>query len=645
MKFPKLYIRNFLTIGEATIGLAGKGLVLIQGDNKDDSSATSNGAGKSTIADALCWCLYGVTARGKSGDGVVNNTHKKDCVVQVEVLDGATTYLIERYRKHAEFKNQLRVLTIADGGAPLSDLSLGTDKETQALVEKILGCSYEVFRAAIYSGQEDMPDLPGMTDRNLKLLIEQAAGIERIERAYELGRQRHRDAEGCLAAANSSFVKVRENITQTEARITDLTVRRDEWTAKQAAKIVEVHKALAAVGERFKAQFAKVTALDEAGRREALAAEELALAGWNDLQEKRKVLESSLGLRRSEETRLSVSAANLAERVKDSKQNVAHAIDGKCPGCGRPHTKEEIEKILAREAELMATYKEALRSAIENRDRNRDEVERISKEIAAIDAQPKPDGTLKRIAALQGELAAIGAQKRELLSLKSDYERLKAQLTGVEGETNPYEGLIDKERAMIVALRGTEKEQEKTVAQWVDTTAVYADVVKVFGPAGVRAHILDTVTPFLNDRTAEYLAVLSDGNIQATWTTLTRTKAGELKEKFTIEVSHAKGGDDFASISGGEKRKVRIATMLALQDLVAGRATKPIDLWIGDEIDDALDPAGLERFMAILTKRATERGTVLVVSHNELRDWIDQVLLVTKEPGGISRVEGALCVA
>jgi DNA repair exonuclease SbcCD ATPase subunit len=76
---------------------------------------------------------------------------------------------------------------------------------------------------------------------------------------------------------------------------------------------------------------------------------------------------------------------------------------------------------------------------------------------------------------------------------------------------------------------------------------------------------------------------------------------------------------------------------MALQDLVASRATKPIDLYIADEVDLALDQNGLERLMTILEQKAKQCGTVLVVSHNSLRDWIDQTITVVKR-GGVSHV-------
>jgi DNA repair exonuclease SbcCD ATPase subunit len=165
----------------------------------------------------------------------------------------------------------------------------------------------------------------------------------------------------------------------------------------------------------------------------------------------------------------------------------------------------------------------------------------------------------------------------------------------------------------------------------------------VFSPAGVRAHILDTVTPHLNSRTSHYLSALTDGNITAVWTTISTTAKGELREKFGIEVRSATGAETFKGLSGGEKRKVRLACAMALQDLVASRASKPIKIFIADEIDTALDPAGLERLMTILEEKSHDKGTVLVISHSNLTDWIRNSVVITKK-GGLSYLEPTTCL-
>ncbi|EPA8429196.1 exonuclease, partial [Escherichia coli] len=156
---------------------------------------------------------------------------------------------------------------------------------------------------------------------------------------------------------------------------------------------------------------------------------------------------------------------------------------------------------------------------------------------------------------------------------------------------------------------------------------------QVYSPAGVRSHILTSVTPFLNIRTAEYLNTLSDGNIVAEWSTMETTKKGEYRDKFNISVIKTGSSKSFQTLSGGEKRKVRIACSLALQDLVASRASKNIELFIGDEIDDALDTAGLERLMGILEAKARERGTVMIISHKEMKSWFREIITVEVKEG------------
>jgi DNA repair exonuclease SbcCD ATPase subunit len=153
------------------------------------------------------------------------------------------------------------------------------------------------------------------------------------------------------------------------------------------------------------------------------------------------------------------------------------------------------------------------------------------------------------------------------------------------------------------------------------------------GRKGFRGEVLDQVTPYLNNRTQHYLEGLSDGNIEATWTTIDEDTNGDYRENFQIQVRHKSGVDNFAGLSGGEKRKVRLACALALQDLVATRAVKPIKLFIADEVDDALDAAGLELLMGILEAKAREVGSVFIISHNDLADWVRNKITVTKEHG------------
>lgn len=662
MEVILLDIQNFLAIKKARLALTDRGLNVIQGENNEDSSATSNGSGKSSIFDALYWALFDQTSRGESGDEVVNLTAKKNCRVTVILRDGEALYRIIRGRKDSELKNSVQLVAytspassmIDDKGRliPVTvstvDLTKGTDRETQVEIERVVGCSKEVFSAAVYAGQEQMPDLPRMTDKTLKTLIEEAAGVSRLSAAYEVARQKRATAETFVKELQLKEERFMKNITSLDAEYASAFKGFSEFDAERAAKEQAHRDAAAECRETVAKIVAKIKSKDGASllaRRDELQkhlsehsakAAELRKYTTEVIQPIERQI-AKIGVTLDAEH---AELDNLTTRASRAHEELANP----CPECGKPHEESEVEhlrtilkgKIAATTDRLHATQAEH-KKLHEKLEAAKIEAKRLESEI--------PD-----VASVSAQIAEVNQEIIALNSLKAQAREAKSQ---ADVHTENAKTALTAENPYKVAVKMVEKrrneEKEALTKNALDLVQALADfeikksVATVFGPAGVRAHILDTVTPFLNERTAEYLSILSDGHITAVWTTLSRTKAGELKEKFSIDVSNDTGAKSFKGLSGGEKRKVRIATMLALQDLVASRASKPINLWIGDEIDDALDASGLERLMTILEMKARERGTVIVISHEALTDWCDSVTVVTKKDGS-STVEGALCV-
>ena len=64
--FRKAVIKNFFSIGSAEIRLDTPGITLVLGTNEQDALSASNGSGKSSIFEAVLWCLTGFTSRGSS---------------------------------------------------------------------------------------------------------------------------------------------------------------------------------------------------------------------------------------------------------------------------------------------------------------------------------------------------------------------------------------------------------------------------------------------------------------------------------------------------------------------------------------------------------------------------------------------------
>jgi DNA repair exonuclease SbcCD ATPase subunit len=647
MKFNALVVENFLAINRARVELMDRGLVSIEGVNEDDSSAVSNGAGKSSIADALCWCIYGVTARGVSGDAIVNNKTRKNTFVSISVHDDDSVYYIRRYRKHKEHKNALHLLVSNPPGSGFSaNLTQGTDKLTQELVEKIIGCSYDVFRSSIYAGQEQMPDLPGMTDKQLKLLVEEAAGVTVLEAAYVEARARLQEKSKISAERSAQLGSNKERIAEVYDDLQTAKRAKSGFKKEQKAQAQTLIEHIAVVKKHNVEIDAKIAEANEDNiRRKIKVIDDRLKALDNERQEERRLDEHSQTTFATCRSLTGASSVikNQIESAQYDFDRVNERIGTPCGECGKTYCEDDLaeakklakrkiadlnaqlDALKTQHATALETHKSAFRALEEFRASMTDVAKLsaartcFSENLASVNMlKVSKEHNLKRIDELK-------QQARSILDAKDpNDERVKT----LEDRFNAINEAINKG-----ALEAKQAE---------DDLNVYTMLAKVFSPAGVRAHILDTVTPFLNGQTAKYLSVLSDGNIEAVWTTLVPTAKGELREKFSIEVNNSKGGSSFGLISGGEKRKVRIACALALQDLVASRATKPIELFIGDEIDDALDAAGLERLMIILQEKARERGSVFVISHNSgIRDWIPDNITIVRKDGASTIMEAA----
>lgn len=646
MKIGRVNIEGFMAIGSAALGLTDRGLVLIQGNNLDDTSAKSNGSGKSTLPDALSWCLYGVTARGESGDDIINTTRTTASVV-TELIDDEAVYRVSRYRKDKKHKN--RVILEKVGESATVDLTLGSDKETQLRINQIVGCDIDVFNAAIYQGQECIPDMPNMTDKQIKNLIEQAAGISVLEDCYKIALFEKNEKEKLLDRLDIVSDSTIEAVTQAESDLTEVKENIFDWDADQKVKV-------SAANVLEESSLASKTEADA-----GLARAEEKIPTINASVAKHKtVLEEKTGCdsvlrdlrdtqnEQATNTRLAQSSVEQSQRAVDQSEaklaSISDRIGTSCGECGKPIEEADMATVKTGAEMVVKQMIKNLETANEQFKLEQDALKgAASRADTYEEAMPDYTETSDRLNKCNLVLAKIETVRAEAKGFNSAWDVARSHAAEVRSTINPYKDHLKVASKKLKQAKEDQSTAQKDLGDQVDIVRMAIATMEVYSPAGVRAHILDHVTPFLNSRTAHYLSAMSDGNLSAEWSTISFTKKGDMREKFSIKVSNITGGKKFGLLSGGEKRKVRLSCAMALQDVVSGRATKPIELFMADEIDDALDDAGLERLMGILEEKARERGTVLVISHRSLHDWIRQVAVVTKE-GGVATISGALSV-
>lgn len=663
MKVISLKIKHFLGIGEAAVSFDDKGLIAVQGVNLDDTSATSNGASKSTIMEALFWCLYGSTTRGLSGDDVIHWDKQKGCVVEAEIDDDGSRGVITRWRKSSGYSKRSGVQIIVDD----IDLTKGKDSLTQEEINRFVGSSSDVFLAAVYQAQEEMPDLPKMTDAMLKTVIEEAAGIRELEKAGTIARERVRSAEAAFKTFMDGIEALESDRDRVQTEIYKTNERYQTWSRKLSERIAALSSDIKSDMQRAQTVADEVASFDPS-KNEAREAEILAETGKlrteHDGLDKRlsELSHEQDGLRERQD--IVAKANSKFEKMAYVENNLKRDLMGfesklagvekrvgePCGECGKPITSEDVSEVETRLREKVSELQTSVKIAGEDVVKAKTVFDKAMKMKDDFEAgMTDTSQILSEMSALRDKISGLDRELHEVRRASGETQRKSDSIQAIKDaaktkaktlselklETNPHEAQLTELKADLERIQKEHGDRVDQLTAEHKKVSIAKGAAEVFSVKGARARVLDTVTPMLNERTSEYLSHLSDGGLQAVWSTLSTKRDGELTEKFSIDVTRD-GKGSFKGLSGGQKRKVRLACALALQDLVASRAAKPIELWIGDEIDQALDPAGLERLMTLLEHKARERGTVVVISHTDLKDWCREVMTVTMKNGEAS---------
>lgn len=631
MKLLKATIHNFKNISEATIALDNQGLIAIQGINEDDPSASSNGAGKSTIFDAICWGLFGKTAKNEAADEVVNIKVGKDCRVEVAFQnDDRVDYAVVRHRKHYAYGNDLYFMSFTPA---FCDLTKGTRPLTQKLIEETIGCTADIFMSAIYLGQENVVDLPLMTDGQLKNLIEEAAGITQIKEAYELAKKERDELREPFNQLVSDGDSQELLFASKQRDLSNLRGKQKDWVALRERKMDFIKINKMALEQCVRDLIAKPEYnIDYSQLVDEIV--ELETEVRKQLKQPKEDPSKPLQIERATVEGQRKQYRQALDKLKKEKESIEKKIGTACSECGKEILPEDLSSLITSIDSKISKVEEKLKDFIE-------QLSDIDGKLSVIASNERKEETendtattnYRRLETLREALRKYDEIDRQIKSNRTALEAEEKKLKELEAETNPFDEPVKETEYNINNININILNINKKIDELKQELSLIDQTMEVFGPAGVRAHILDTVTPFLNEKTSEYLTLLSDGKIQATWSTLTTNGKGELRENFKIVFTKEGGAGSFKSLSGGEKRKGRLATVMALQDLIASRAEKPIDLFIADEIDAGLDEPGMERLMQLLEKKARERGSVFVISHNSLKSWCSSVITIRNKDG------------
>ena len=628
MKLESVDIQNFRSIGKVKLSLDNQGLVLIQGVNMDKDDGSSNGAAKSSLYYAIIYALYGKTPGGTAGDDIVNNKVGKNTHCIVDFSHRGSKYTVARYRKDKDNKN--KVLLYRDG----DEITKASNKLTDEYIIEIIGMNITTMLNSLVFGESSVNRFSEATDKERKEILEDITNIAIYKRALDIVKEDASTNKLNLDKANSelsSVVTHKDSMMQYIDRFKQEQKDYANQLAEAETTVDNCEQAVESIGYTD----------EDLDKEEQEYKDELAslqnkfnkantVKSSTEVNNKLSALASKSG-QIANQQKLSKETLN---KAKQEYTELANASVPRCPHCGHKldeeHRKQELERIIndgkqARDSydestKMLATAKQA--SNILNNKLH--EIEKFNSSI-----KPKLESINKEINVVRNSLTNVINRRNKLSRSKHDTIQAKQWLEDLKQRAPKNNGDFESEKDLDKHIN----EANRKVSNLEDKEKQFNDLKVVFSDKGVKSHVLDLVTPYLNSQANYYLSILTNGTISVNISTQSESKSGNVSDKMSVEVSSIDGGSAYNELSTGEKKRVNLAISLSLQDYVLSKNPE-INLNVFDEIFDGLDEDGIMQVMKLLKERNKNIGTILVISHNQaLRDMFTNSITIKKKDG------------
>lgn len=613
---------NFAGFESFDWALAKQGLVFIVGDNRDTEAATSNGACKSGLFKALGWGLYGEALDGEAGDRVIRRGTKSARVI-VNVADGA-----DRYKVIRERWKQSPKLYVEKNGESVSASKADLQREINALI----GVDWEGFRNTVLYGQGDRDRFvyPTTKDSERKSILHRILGTGVFELCHVEAKKRRLVVEKERDAALADVERLKQRIGDQDLR--GLRARKDSYADEVEARVRELTEAARELADKAKAVGKAIDT--QALRDELVELERKITAGRTAIAE----AETGKRIARGNAKGSAQVKANLNAELRAQTTALALLGGEQCPVCTgdlrQGRAAKHRTQLIAKRDQLTRDLRAAEAS---EREAIRDE-RAAERRVGELEAEQRRLG--ERRAGARAELDALDGAKARVRELVARSTEKANEARVLKAAPNPHLAAYELARAKVRGLKVDRKQARKRAKDKTAELELLTFWARGFGPTGIPSFALDSVMPLLTDRANHYLQTLACGDITICFSTQRELKGGELRDE--IGITWRIEGIESYPPSGGQWKKMEIATNFALMDLVATREGSHVNILCLDECLDGLDAEGRQRVVELLQDLRKERESIFLISHDpDLAEAFERTLVVIKE-SGVSRLVRAM---
>ena len=559
--FKTIRYKNFLSTGNSftEIELNKNNTTLIVGEN---------GAGKSTILDALSFALYNKPFRKVNKPQLLNSINKKDLIVELEFNIGPSMYKIVRGLKPNIFE-------VYQNNKLLSQDAASRDYQ-DILERQILKLNHKSFCQVIVLGSASFVPFMQLTAASRREVIEDLLDIQIFSTMNSLLKEK-------INTNNSTIMEVEYQYDLTSEKI-----------KMQHEHIIALQKNNEEQIEKYRQELKQITDRIDAEKIQVDDTEQQILALSQQVEDQEQV--------NSKQNKLQVLEGQLNDKLAklEKEINFFNSHDN-CPTC-----KQGIDDTF--KCETVSTKQNQFQETTNGIDQIRKEIQKIQKRIA-------------EIASVLSQISTSNIQKithlNNITGLVQQCKKIAKDISELQTKSDDF--IINDDRMKELELLIDQQVEQKSIL--LKDRDAYGVASIILKDNGIKARIIKQYIPVINKLINKYLAAMDffvnfelDENFNET-----------IKSRFRDEFS-------YASFSEGEKMRINLAILFTWRAIAKLRNSTSTNLLIMDEVlDGSLDSNGTDEFLKIIGNLTLDTNT-FIISHKvvQLVDKFSNVIKFVK---------------
>jgi len=545
IQFNAVRWKNFLSTGNSftEIKLDSVSTTLIVG---------GNGAGKSTMLDALSFGLFGKPYRNINKPQLINSINGKDTRVEVEFTVGPNQYKVVRGIKPTVFE-------IHRNGETFNETSHA--REFQKMLEQnILKLNHKSFHQIVVLGSSSFVPFMQLAAAQRREVIEDLLDINIFSKMNGILKENISTIKDKIQDKSHQVDLVRSKIEMQRKYIRDIKNLNEEKIREKQTEITAQEDTIGSLND----QNEKI--------------QETLQTTYDQTEELLRVANESAGVARGEAAGLKKEISTLVKESKFFDENDV------CPTCTQQITEdikhEKKTEITKKAEEVQSSYQKV-----------NNDIKTYQEQVEELTAQAEEQRKLN--SELNENNLKISWAHKTIAKLEKEITQVSDTKTNIVEASNELDEFIDQKDSLITEKMELDQEHDYSRA-----------MMEMLKDTGIKTKIIRQYLPVMNKYINNYLQTL-DFFVHF-----------ELDEAFneTIRSRH-RDSFSYDSFSEGEKQRIDLALLFTWRQIARMKNSVATNLLVLDEtFDSSLDNDGIENLFKIIYSLG-ESANVFVISH------------------------------